>query len=120
MRVTFKLLDEDEAIPVVLREIPYHIIFDVKFDLTRKFRLVAGRHRHKDLSSYSKFSTVVARDSIRIGLVLSALNDLGISTTDISNAYLNLINRKNVHVKFGKELFDEAYEGLISMVTRAL
>ena len=49
--VAFKLLGEGENPPVGSKEIPYHIIFDVKFDLTRKARLVAGGHRHKEVPS---------------------------------------------------------------------
>ena len=39
--VAFKLLQDGEHLPVGSKEIPYHIIFDVKFDLTRKVKLVA-------------------------------------------------------------------------------
>ena len=45
--VAFKLLHDDEHVPPGSKLIPYHIIFDVKFDLTRKARLVAGGHKNK-------------------------------------------------------------------------
>ena len=50
--VAFKLLEDDEPTPTRLMKIPYHIIFDVKFDLTRKVRLVAGGHKHKDVPAF--------------------------------------------------------------------
>ena len=68
--VAFKLLGEGENPPVGSKEIPYHIILDVKFDLTRKTRLVAGGHRHKEVPSYATYSSVVAQDSIWISLCL--------------------------------------------------
>ena len=49
VRVAFRLLEEGESLPVGSKLIPYHVIFDVKFDLTRKARLVAGGHRNKDV-----------------------------------------------------------------------
>ena len=44
--VAFKLLEEGVKAPPGSTKIPYHIIFDVRFDLTRKARLVAGGHKH--------------------------------------------------------------------------
>lgn len=64
MLVAFHLIEEGECIPVGSKEIPYHVIFDVKLDLTRKARLVAGGHRNKDVPKYTTFSVVVSRDSV--------------------------------------------------------
>ena len=41
---TFREVSEHE-LPTGYKRIPYQIIFDVKFDLRRKARLVAGGHR---------------------------------------------------------------------------
>ena len=118
--VAFKLLEPDEHLPVGSKEIPYHIVFDVKFDLTRKARLVAGGHRHKDVPAHTTFSTVASRDSVRIGFLIAALNDLDIMVCDIGNAFLNAPNRERVHVKVGKELFGPEHEGKYAVVVRAL
>ena len=120
VRVAFKRLEEGERPPPGSKLIPYHIIFDVKFDLTRKARLVAGGHRNKDVPTYQVFSTVASRESVRLGFVLASLNELEIMAGDISNAYLNALNREKVHVKCGKELFGEEYQGCIAIVVRAL
>lgn len=57
--VAFQLLEEGEQLPVGSKKIPYHLIFDVKFNLTRKARLVAGGHRSKHLvPTHEKYSTV--------------------------------------------------------------
>lgn len=38
VRVSFKLMEEDEPVLPRYKQIPYHVIFDVKYDLTRKAR----------------------------------------------------------------------------------
>ena len=42
---TFRVLKDDEKLPTGYKCIPYHCIYDVKFDGRRKCRLVAGGHR---------------------------------------------------------------------------
>ena len=118
--VAFKLLQDGEVPPVGSKEIPYHFIFDVKFDLSRKARLVAGGHKHKDVPSYESYSSVVSRDSVRIIFMLAALNNLKIKSADIGNAYLNAPNKERVHVKCGKELFGTEAEGNYAVIVRAL
>jgi hypothetical protein len=39
---TFIVLDSGEDIPTGYQKIPYHMVFDVKYDLRHKARLVAG------------------------------------------------------------------------------
>ena len=62
--VASHFIEEDEPIPVGSAQIPYHIIFDVKFDLTRKARLVSEGHRHKDVPSHACYSSVASRGSV--------------------------------------------------------
>lgn len=118
--VAFKLLEEDERPPVGSKEIPYHFVFDVKYDLTRKARCVAGGHKHKDVPAYASYSSVVSRDSVRIIFMLAALNDLKMKSADIGNAYLNAPNREKVHVKCGNELFGAEGKGKTAIIVRAL
>ena len=118
--VAFHLLEEGEATPVGSKLIPYHIIFDIKFDLTRKARLVAGGHRNKDVPAYATYSSVVSRESVRLGLLVAAINGLDILAADISNAYLNAPCREKVHVHVGEELFGKANIGKIAIIVRAL
>ena len=42
---TFRVLQDNEALPPGYKCIPYHCIYDVKFDGRRKCRLVVGGHR---------------------------------------------------------------------------
>ena len=118
--VAFRLVEEGEHLPVGSKQIPYHIIFDVKLDLTRKARLVAGGHRNKDVPKYTTFSTVASRDSVRIMFLIAALNGLKVLSTDVGNAYLNAECREKVHVKCGKELFGPEHEGKYAVIARAL
>ena len=118
--VAFHLLGEDEAVPVGSKKIPYHIIFDIKYDLTRKARLVAGGHRNKDVPSHITYSSVVSRESVRIGFLIAALNGLKISAADIGNAYLNAPCAEKVHVICGEELFGPENAGRTAIIVRAL
>ena len=92
--IAFKLLQDGERPPVGSKEILYHLIFNFKFDMTRKARLVAGGHRHKEVPSYATFSSIVSKESIRIIFMIAALNRLKIKAADIGNAYLNAPNKE--------------------------
>jgi hypothetical protein len=120
VRVAFKPLDEGERPPPGSKKIPYHIIFDVKYDLTRKSRCVAGGHRNKDVPAHASFSSVASRDSVRLTLLIAALNDLDVLSADIGNAYLNAPCRERVYVECGPELFGEEYKGRLAVIVRAL
>ena len=56
-------------------------------DFTRKARFVAGGHM-TDPPVIMTYSSVVSRDSARIGFLLAALNDLELVAADIGNAHL--------------------------------
>ena len=118
--VAFQLLEDGEPLPVGSKLIPYHIIFDIKFDMTRKARLVAGGHKHKDVPAYATYSSVVSRESVRIAFLVAALNGLNVLAADISNAYLNAPCNEKVHVKVGAELFGKANAGKHAVIVRAL
>ena len=46
---TFIILEEDELIPEGYQKIPYHYVFDAKFDGRKKGRLVVGGHKAPDV-----------------------------------------------------------------------
>jgi hypothetical protein len=94
------------------------MIFDVKFDFTRKARFVAGGHLTKPPSSLT-YSSVVSRDSVRIGFLVAALNDFDILAADISNAYLNAPCRERVCFTAGRE-FGLSNMGKVVVIIRAL
>jgi hypothetical protein len=43
----FIVLDKGEDVPNGYQKIPYHIVFNVKYDLRHKARLVAGGNRRE-------------------------------------------------------------------------
>ena len=81
-----------------------HMIFDIKMDgkFTRKARLVGDGHK-TDIPSSIIYSSVVSRDSVRIGLMLASLNDLDIAVCDIGKAYLNADCREKLWTIAGPE-----------------
>jgi hypothetical protein len=80
--VAFRFLEEGQQVPVGSTWIPFHMIFDVKCDLTRKARFVAGGH-WTQASSQLTYSSVVTRESVRIAFLIAALNELDILAVDI-------------------------------------
>jgi hypothetical protein len=99
------------------QEIKCHIIFDIKMDFTRKARFVAGGHMTQVDASYT-YSSVVSRDSVRLALLLAALNGLWVLSCDVGNAYLNAPCREKIWFQAGKECGSDA--GKVMIVTRAL
>ena len=71
------------------QEIYLHMIFDIHFgeNFRRKSRLVVGGHKTK-APSLITYSLVGSRYSVRILLLISALNYLDLQSEDIENAYL--------------------------------
>ncbi len=118
VQVAFRFLPEGERAPIGYKQIPCHIIFDVKMDFTRKARFVAGGHKTDPPSSLT-YSSVVSRDSVRIAFLLAALNDLDIMAADIGNAYINADAREQVYFIAGDE-FGVSRKGQIVLIVKAL
>jgi hypothetical protein len=114
----FQFLEPEENIPIGSTWIPSHMIFDVKVDLTRKARFVAGGH-WTDPPTHITYSTVVSRDSVRMAFLIAALNDLEIFAADIGNAYLSAPMKEKVHTTAGPE-FGPNRVGQTVLIVRAL
>jgi len=63
VKVAFKLMDDGTRPPPGYTEIICHLVFEVKFDLQRKARYVAGGHL-TDTPSAMTYSSVVSRESV--------------------------------------------------------
>ena len=63
--IAFKILENDEHLPMGYKKSSGHLIFDVKMDFTQKARWVKDGHRTPDPET-SKYAGVVSRESIRI------------------------------------------------------
>jgi hypothetical protein len=100
------------------QEIGCHIIFDIKMDFTRKARFVAGGHT-TDTPAAMTYSSVVSRESVRLGFLIAALNGLDIMSCDLENAYcLNANCKEKIWSKGGIEC--GADQGKVLIVVRAL
>ena len=119
MNVAFQDLEEGEIVPVGYQEIRCHMIFDVKVgSLKRKARYVAGGHT-TDAPAALTYASVVSRESIRLGLLIAALNDLDIFSADIQNAYLTSPCQEKIWTVLGPE-FGPQRSGKKALVVRAL
>jgi hypothetical protein len=101
--VAFRDLKPDESVAVGYQFTNCHMIFDVKVgSLKRKARYVAGGHM-TDPPVTSTYASVVTRDSVRIGLLIAALNGLEILSADIQNAYLTSPCKEKIFTILVKE-----------------
>jgi hypothetical protein len=118
-RVAFELYEGDVSKLVGYKRITGHIIFDVKLgeNFRRKARFVADGHLTTVPESMT-YSTVVSRDSVRILLLIAALNDLDLQAADIQNAFLTAPNLEKCYMIAGPEFLEE--EGQVFIVRRAL
>ena len=117
VNVAFKLLKNGEKVPPTYQEITCHLIFEVKFDLRRKARYVAGGHL-TETPAHMTYSSVVSRESVRIAFLVAALNGLDVWAADIKNAYLNANTEEKVWFRAGEEWGDHA--GKPVLIVRAL
>ena len=120
VRPGFEIWEKSQGdIPIGYQEIKCHIVFDVKMgeNFRRKARFVAGGHLTETPTSLT-YSSVVSRDSVRIALLIAALNDLNVSACDIQNAYLTADCREKIWFRAGPELGSE--EGSIMIIKKAL
>ena len=118
VRVAFEEFD-GHGVPVGYKKIDCHMIFDVKLgeNYRRKARLVAGGHKTEAPASIT-YSSVVSRDSVRIALLIAALNELDVLSCDIQNAYLTAPCRERVFTVAGDEFGSDS--GKTMIITRAL
>ena len=122
--VAFKVLDDNEPVPVGSQHMTCHMIFDVKLEIDgdtgtfrRKARLVAGGHMTVQ-PNVPTYASVVARDTVRIALTYAALNDLQVKAGDIKNAFITAVCEERIHTTLGPEFGPNA--GKTAVIVRAL
>ena len=121
VRVAFELVEEGSTPPPGSKKINYHFVFDVKHDLARKARLVAGGHLNRHVPAYLTYSSVISKESVRLCFMIAALNDLEILVGDVGNAYLNAQPRERCHVTVTDPfLFGPSCVGMTANIVRAL
>ena len=109
VRPAFEVWEKDVSqIPPSYQQIKCHMVFDVKMgeNFRRKARFVVGGHMTEAPSTLT-CSSIVSRDSVRIILLVVALNGLNIMACDIQNAYLMADCREKIWTiarpEFGSE-----------------
>ena len=112
-----KILGKIEAKPVGYQQIPCHIVFNVKMDFIQKVRYITGGHKTVDPKTPT-YASVVTWESVRIGLLLAALNGLDMGA-DVAGAYLNTPCHEKVYTICGLE-FGANNVGKIAIITKAL
>ena len=84
IRNATRIFNGDPKSLIGYQQITGHIIFDIKLgeNFRRKARYVADGHK-TETPSHITYNSVVSRDSVRIILLIAALNDLDILCGDI-------------------------------------
>ena len=86
-------------------------------NFTRKARLVAGGHK-TDAPATITYASVVSRETVRIALLMAALNDLEVKAGDVLNAYVTAPVTEKVWTILGPEFGPDA--GKNAIIVRAL
>ena len=74
--MTFEILPNGTNTPIRHQFVPCHVVFIIKMDDFRhKARLVAGGHM-TEAPANIMYASVVSRETVRIALIVNALNDL--------------------------------------------
>ena len=85
VRPVFKVGEQrKEYLPIIYQEIKCRMIFDIKIGeyFRRKSRLVGDGHK-TDPPALTTYSSLVSRESIRISLMIAALNEMDILASEI-------------------------------------
>ena len=116
---TFLTIPNGQPLPKGYKRIPYHIVFDVKFDGRLKSRLVAGGHRTPDVPKEDVFSSVVSMEAVRLGFIMAKMNKLMVCAGDVGNAFLYGKTKEKVYIVAGPE-FGPDLEGKRLIIDKAL
>jgi hypothetical protein len=114
---TFRDLGPGKPPPRNYIFIRVHFVLDVKHDIRRKSRLVAGGHMTAPPKD-SVYSGVVTLRSLRICIFLAKLNVLDVHAADIGNAYLKAFTKELVYIIAGPEFGDR--QGNVLIIVKAL
>jgi hypothetical protein len=99
------------------QRIRVHFVFDVKHDLRRKSRLVAGGHMTSPPND-SIYSGVVTLRSLRLCMFLGKLNGLDVDAADVGNAFLMAYTKEKLFIIAGPEFGD--LQGCLLIIVKTL
>ena len=117
-KVAFKILNYGEMAPRDHQFVKCHMIFDINMEnFRRKARLVAGGHMTTSPADVT-YASFVSRETVRISLTLSSLNDMEVQCGDVLNAYITSPVKEKIWTYLGPEHGDN--EGKKAVIIRAL
>ena len=99
--MAFQLIEIGNKPPDGSKLSGYHIIYEIKIDITRKPRLVANENINKGSLVYVTHATVASRESIILVFLLAILKGLNVIAEDDGNVYINFWTRNKVHIYIG-------------------
>ena len=114
----FSVWPKGKPTPPGYKQTPYSLVFDVKFDGRLKSRLVAGGHGSDAVPKEESYSSVVSMEAMRLGFMLSKLNNLSACAGDIGNAFLYGRTREKVYIIAGLEF--KELGGWILLIDKSL
>ena len=118
VRPAFETLPSGERAPRDYQCVYCHMMFTVKMeDFRNKARLVGGRHMNEAHATVT-YASVVSRETVRIVLLIAALNYLEVKTGDVQNAYIAAPVKEKVWTILGTEFGQDA--GSKALIVRAL
>ena len=114
VHVDFELYNGDLSNFKRYEPVGTHLIFGIKLGKKNciKVRCIGDGHRTEIPSSVT-YSYVVSRDSVRIGLLIVALNELDIKCADIQHAYLTAPCAEKLYMWAGPEFGNNKGEPFI-------
>ena len=122
---TFRNVSDKDNLSEYQR-IPYHFVFDVKFDGRRKARLVCGGNK-TDIPKEDVYSGVVGLDTVRLAFQIAQMLQLLVCAADVGTAFLYGKTKEKVYITAGKEfgklngcplIIDKGLYGLRSSAAR--
>ena len=118
VRVAFEVLPNGKSVPIGNQFVQCHMVFDIKMkDFRHKTRLVTGGHMMK-APAIITYASIVSRETVRIALMIAALNDLDDKLRNILNAYEHAPLKKKVWTTLGPEFSKDSRKN--AAIVRAL
>ena len=88
VRVVFEVLPDGKLVHTGHQFVQCHMVFDVKMeDFRHKARLVTRGHMTEAPATIT-YVSIVSRETVRISLMIAALNDLEVKLGNTLNAYV--------------------------------
>ena len=115
----FEFHDDTTKLDETFQETKLWLIFDIKTDLRRKARLVAGGNLVELLEGVAVYSSTVKQISVRLLQVIAHRAKLKTLTGDVGNAYVNAFTSEKVYAVAGPE-FGPKLEAKIVVIRKAL